>query len=506
MRVATFRAEAAWALLGLLSQGSSSFLSRRQAVPSIPRVTPAPRLDISALVQRQAEDITAVSDCHAHGGEVWCMAGTTEYEVVVAATATSELPASYTDCHAHASSLYCVDAAGDDVQVLIDDAAAHSGEPEHGGGSDHDGEAGTNSPQESSESTGGMDCHFHAGVEHCVGAEGEHGSSAATCTRQSRDYNIPLRIGLLFVILVTSFIGVAGPIFLKPVLPAKFNVVFVILKQFGTGIIISTAFVHLYTHANLMFTNQCLSGIDYEATTSAIVMAGIFLSFIVDFVSHKIASGSKSHQHGANLHNTDSVVQVLVLEMGIIFHSILIGVTLVVTGDSFFITLFIIILFHQMFEGIALGTRIASINQVAHSAMADTPSSRSTSNDKDSEPAGTSNASSPDSVDEKASKPLPMIQKLFMAVAFAIITPIGMAIGIGALRYFNGNDPSTLIALGTLDALSAGILVWVGLVEMWAADWIFGGEMVRASAMITIAGGVSLVAGMALMSFLGKWA
>jgi hypothetical protein len=52
---------------------------------------------------------------------------------------------------------------------------------------------------------------------------------------------------------------------------------------------------------------------------------------------------------------------------------------------------------------------------------------------------------------------------MLMASAFALVTPVGMAIGIGVLHRFNGNDPSTLIALGTLDALSAGILVWVGI-------------------------------------------
>ena len=97
------------------------------------------------------------------------------------------------------------------------------------------------------------------------------------------------------------------------------------------------------------------------------------------------------------------------------------------------------------------------------------------------------------------------LQKTLMGLAFALITPIGMAIGIGVLDRFNGNDPSTLIAIGTLDALSAGILVWVGLVEMLARDWMHG-IMLHAGMFKTMAGFVALVAGMILMSFLGKWA
>ncbi|MDV3199937.1 MAG: ZIP family metal transporter, partial [Candidatus Phytoplasma australasiaticum] len=66
------------------------------------------------------------------------------------------------------------------------------------------------------------------------------------------------------------------------------------------------------------------------------------------------------------------------------------GLTLVVAADSGFITLFIVILFHQIFEGFALGSRIAMI-----------PSS--------------------------------FPRKAILAAAFAVTTPIGMAIGIGVL-------------------------------------------------------------------------
>jgi len=40
---------------------------------------------------------------------------------------------------------------------------------------------------------------------HCVGASGEE--SATNCERKDRDYNVNLRIGLLFVILFSSGIG-----------------------------------------------------------------------------------------------------------------------------------------------------------------------------------------------------------------------------------------------------------------------------------------------------------
>lgn len=327
-----------------------------------------------------------------------------------------------------------------------------------------------------------------------------------SCDATDRDYNIPLRVGLLFVILATSSFGV-----FLPILTTRFNIisqtniVFVILKQFGTGIVLSTAFIHLFTHASLMFGNECLGELKYEGTTAAVFLAGLFLSFLADYMGARFvqwrqkkhpssdsethgtpSSGSDKatsastipdnefnrshglpHAHGA-IHNAtplEEKINVMNLEAGIIFHSILIGITLVVAGDSFFVTLFIVILFHQMFEGIALGTCIAELPRAAASTL----------------------------------------QKCIMAGTFAFITPIGMAIGIGVLQSFNGNDPHTIVAIGTLDALSAGILAWVGIVEMLARDWMHG-RLLNAGLVRSLTAMFALICGMVLMSVLGKWA
>lgn len=256
-----------------------------------------------------------------------------------------------------------------------------------------------------------------------------------------------------------------------------------------------------------MFTNECLGELQYEATTSAIVIAGILLAFLAEYIGHRLVlantaktedtgnshppaetfSGNEAslkassaahpqtdrtllqlgHHHGSPLDptNPNSKMSVLVMEAGILFHSILIGLTLVVAGDSFYKTLLVVIVFHQFFEGMALGARIALLPGAIF------PS------------------------------------KFIMGCAFSLITPIGMAIGLGVLHSFNGNDRSTIIALGTLDALSAGVLVWNGVVDMWARDWVIeGGELVNADIMTTLVGGFSLVIGLFLMSLLGKWA
>lgn len=94
-----------------------------------------------------------------------------------------------------------------------------------------------------------------------------------------------------------------------------------------------------------------------------------------------------------------------------------------------------------------------------------------------------------------------------MGLAFALIAPIGIAIGIGVLRTFNGNNPATVITFGTLDALSAGVLVWVDVVDRWARDWVIeGAELLTSGLLKTLGAGITLICGMILMGVLGKWA
>jgi zinc transporter 1/2/3 len=176
-----------------------------------------------------------------------------------------------------------------------------------------------------------------------------------------------------------------------------------------------------------------------------------------------------------------------------------------------------------MFEGIALGSRIASIGKKP-TYLESNQGSITPTEDKASTPIHTCGPAV-NAATVAIESPLSVRDKLLMVLAFSVVTPIGMAIGIGVLHRFNGNDRSTLIVLGTLDALSAGILIWVGIgkfcspgqmiallrltilaVEMWARDWMNNGELAAAGAVVTCLGLFGLVAGMVLMSFLGKWA
>lgn len=205
----------------------------------------------------------------------------------------------------------------------------------------------------------------------------------------------------------------------------------------------------------------------------------------------------------------------------------MIGITLVVAGDSFFLTLFIVIVFHQVFEGLALGSRIAALGtktteqQVqarlgghGHGHVAAAPAAAGAPNVPEESKTGELPPSYPtastesSSVEDNFKTPhFSLTKKCLLASAFALITPLGMAIGIGVLDKFNGNDPNTLLAIAILDAISAGILIWVGVVEMWAEDWMYStSELMNAGPVVTGLSLFGLMAGMALMGFLGKWA
>lgn len=77
-----------------------------------------------------------------------------------------------------------------------------------------------------------------------------------------------------------------------------------------------------------------------------------------------------------------------------------------------------------------------------------------------------------------------------MAFAYGLTTPIGQAIGL-ALLFSPGTsyDPasrSALILVGTMNALSAGLLLWASLVELLAAGTTFARLSIDAQARLII--------------------
>ncbi|KAF9890469.1 hypothetical protein FE257_005874 [Aspergillus nanangensis] len=141
--------------------------------------------------------------------------------------------------------------------------------------------------------------------------------------------------------------------------------------------------------------------------------------------SHDDVSLSTQQKHRKEL------MQVVMLEMGILFHSVFIGMSLSVSVGNEFVILLIAIIFHQTFEGLALGSRIAML-----------------------------------SWPDKAWQPW------LMSLAYGCTTPIGQAIGIATHTLYSPDSETGLLLVGTMNAISAGLLVFASLVELMSEDFL----------------------------------
>ncbi|KAI9860696.1 MAG: hypothetical protein M1824_002987 [Vezdaea acicularis] len=160
------------------------------------------------------------------------------------------------------------------------------------------------------------------------------------------------------------------------------------------------------------------------------------------------------------------LLQCLLLEAGILFHSVFIGMALSVSTGPPFVVLLIAISFHQTFEGLALGSRIASISSFG-------PSS-----------------------------PKPWL----MALAYGTTTPIGQAIGLAVHNLYDPVSQGGLLMVGVMNAISSGLLLFAGLVELLAEDFLSDKSYLVLKGRRRIHACYSVAAGAALMALVGAWA
>ncbi|KAH7922321.1 ZIP zinc/iron transport family [Leucogyrophana mollusca] len=319
-----------------------------------------------------------------------------------------------------------------------------------------------------------------------------------------------LRIASVFIILASSSFGALFPVIARRTswlhVPKG---VFEFAKYFGSGVIIATAFIHLLSPALDELSSPCLSPAWQEYPYAlALAMLSLFSIFIVELIAFRwgtsklAALGIKhdAHGHGLGAHaahgpegsndpgtrDTDSektqdieaahnhehhddsaaaqIIGVFILEFGVILHSVLIGLTLAVDPD--FKVLFVVIVFHQMFEGLGLGSRLAYMNL----------------------------------------PPRFRYVPICAAAIYGITTPIGIAAGLGVRSSYNPGSTTNSIISGVLDSLSAGILLYTGVVELLAHEFLFNKEMINGSNGKLAYALVCMLSGTAIMALLGRWA
>lgn len=90
-----------------------------------------------------------------------------------------------------------------------------------------------------------------------------------------------------------------------------------------------------------------------------------------------------------------------------------------------------------------------------------------------------------------------------MACFFAITTPSGIGIGIAISSLYNQNSAKALVVEGILDSISAGILIYMALVDLIAADFL--SKKLSCNVKLQVVSYFALFLGASLMSLLAIW-
>ncbi|KAJ9156484.1 Zinc/iron permease, fungal/plant [Pleurostoma richardsiae] len=356
----------------------------------------------------------------------------------------------------------------------------------------------------------------------------------ASLEKDNEGGSLGIRISSVFVIFLAS---TATTLF--PVLATRVDRIciplylYLFFRYFGSGVIIATAFIHLLDPAyEEIGPASCVGLTGGWATYTwppAIAMASALLIFLLEFVARWVvenkqglnvdgelgtvvgsgerASGSEepsednacnkggataTSQQPAAIANgnqepirkrsleeleslssdslatrrafKEKIAAFLILEFGIIFHSVIIGLNLGVVGDEF-TTLYPVMVFHQSFEGLGIGARLSEIPFPKNLSW------------------------------------LPWL----LSLAYGLTTPIAIAAGLGLRTSYDSGSFTANVVSGVIDAASAGILLYTGLVEMLARDFLFTNQVATHKTRVVFMI-FCLFLGAALMSLLGKWA
>lgn len=305
-----------------------------------------------------------------------------------------------------------------------------------------------------------------------------------------------LKLISILVIFFTSVIGISSPVLLARYFQGKpaYDKATLIIKCFAAGVILSTSLVHVLPDAYDALADCAVASKhpwrDFPFA-GLVTLIGALLALLVDItasahvghgqghgdkpsggdylpvVSKEVGVGEKV-QVGLSAEELAKVKQKLVsqvLEIGIIFHSVIIGVTMGMSQNQCTIRPLVAALaFHQIFEGMGLGGCIAqagfSVGTVA-----------------------------------------------YMCFMFSVTTPVGIVLGmvVFSVTGYDDSSPNALIMEGLLGSLSSGILIYMALVDLIAADF-FHNKMMSSETWLKKASFIALVLGSTSMSILAFWA
>ncbi|KAL2524474.1 Zinc transporter 7 [Abeliophyllum distichum] len=301
-------------------------------------------------------------------------------------------------------------------------------------------------------------------------------TTSTGCHNKSQALN--LKLIAIASILTTSVIGVCLPIFSRAVPALKPDTdLFVLVKAFASGVILATGYMHVMPDSFDDLRSKCLPENPWKKfpfTTFVAMLSAIFTLMMDSYAmsyyrkrnlecgvesnkdamsTGKVESQTSGHFHINNgeIRVDENASQLLryrvvaqVLELGIVVHSIVIGLSMGASENPCTIRPLVAALcFHQLFEGMGLG---GCILQAEYGAKV----------------------------------------KGILVFFFSATTPFGIALGIGLSNVYSENSPTALIVVGLLNASSAGLLNYMALVDLLAYDFM-GDKLQRSMKLQTCA-------------------
>ncbi|KAH6757057.1 zinc transporter 1 precursor [Perilla frutescens var. hirtella] len=301
--------------------------------------------------------------------------------------------------------------------------------------------------------------------------------SRAQALQGNKSEALKFKLIAIASVLVAGGIGVSFPLLgRKLTLLRPENDIFFMIKAFAGGVILATGFVHILPDAFRSLTSPCLSENPWGKFpfSGFIAMVASIGTLMVDTVAtnfYKNMHSSKANvdEEMAGGHGTSQLSDIVrqriisqVLELGIVVHSIIIGISLGASQSPITIKpLLIALSMHQFFEGMGLG---GCISQAKFESLTMT----------------------------------------IMTVFFSLTTPVGIGIGIGISSAYKTNRWSGVAVEGVFESASAGILIYMALVDLLATD--FMSPRMEKNVRLQLGAHISLLLGAGSMSFLAKWA
>lgn len=230
---------------------------------------------------------------------------------------------------------------------------------------------------------------------------------------------------IIFLIFLSALLGTLFPFFSSYATNSNFTSFGNVLSA---GFLISTALVHLLPEASIplhhAFPSFPISGL--------LVVFGIISVFTVENVTRKHLQQQQSNSNSSSSNTSQLIAIVLAITLS--FHSFIEGLALgaAISNPKRFIAIATAILAHKFFAALTLGNSLAT------------------------------------AVNGHSTERISRLSAIGTGIFFALVTPVAAFVGAALVENWIDSE-SNLIA--ALDCVSAGVFLYIGLVEILANEF-----------------------------------